>query len=74
MLALGALAFLNKQVVSALSSCESWSKSLWHTNSIAVMKSTFGGLLGAFNCIVDMVTKENNLDLLAAIYHHCQEK
>ena len=47
LLVLGVLAFCNKQLVSTLSSCESWSESLWHTNSIVVIKSTFGGLLGA---------------------------
>ena len=44
---LGGLAFLSKQLVSALSSCASQSESLWHTNSIAEINSTFGGLEGA---------------------------
>ena len=47
MLALGALAFLRRQLVSAQSSWESCSKSLWHTDSIAVINSIFGTLLGA---------------------------
>ena len=45
MLALGALALFSKQLVSALSSCKSWSESFWDTYSIPVIKSTFGGLI-----------------------------
>ena len=47
MLAQGALAFLSRPLVSALSSWVFCSKCLWHTHSIAVIKSTFGRLLGA---------------------------
>ena len=43
---LGGLAFLSKQLVSALSSCASLSKNMWHINAIAEINSTFGGLEG----------------------------
>ena len=44
MLDFGVLVLLGKKLVSTLSSCASWSESLWHTDSIAEINSTLGGL------------------------------